>query len=57
MRERQLRPEHARSADPAGNQRLTAMTGAVLLVLFTAECLTLLQLGHYLTGHVFLGMP
>lgn len=32
------------------------MTGAVLLVLLTAECLTLLQLGHLLTLHVFLGM-
>jgi hypothetical protein len=55
-RERELREEPARSADPAGNQRLTAMTGAVLLILFTAECLTLLQLGHLLTLHVFLGM-
>ncbi len=32
------------------------MTGAVLLVLFVAECLTLLQLGRLLTLHVFLGM-
>jgi len=32
------------------------MTGAVLLVLFVAECLTLLQLGKLLTLHVFLGM-
>jgi hypothetical protein len=32
------------------------MTGAVLLVLFVAECLTLLNLGHLLTLHVFLGM-
>jgi hypothetical protein len=46
----------ARSANPAGNQRLTAMTGAVLLVLFVAECLTLLQMGRLLTLHVFLGM-
>jgi hypothetical protein len=45
-----------RRADPAGNERLTAMTGAVLLVLFVAECLTLLNVGHYLTLHVFLGM-
>jgi hypothetical protein len=29
-----------RYADPAGNERLTAMTGAVLLGLFAAECLT-----------------
>ena len=32
------------------------MTGAVLLVLFVAECLTLLNLGNLLTLHVFLGM-
>jgi hypothetical protein len=42
-------------ADPSGNERLTAMTGAVLLVLFIAECLTLLNLGDMLTLHVFLG--
>ena len=55
-RERKVHAQPARSADPAGNQRLTAMTGAVLLVLFIAECLTLLRLGHLLTLHVFLGM-
>jgi hypothetical protein len=32
------------------------MTGAILLVLFIAECLTVLNVGHYLTLHVFLGM-
>jgi hypothetical protein len=32
------------------------MTGAVLLVLFVAECLTLLSLGRLLSLHVFLGM-
>jgi hypothetical protein len=32
------------------------MTGAVLLVLFVAECLTLLSIGNLLTLHVFLGM-
>ena len=35
---------------------MTAMTGAVLLVLFAAECLTLLNIGNFLTLHVFLGM-
>jgi len=45
-----------RRADPQGNERLTAMTGAVLLVLFTAECLTSLSLGHLMTLHIFLGM-
>jgi hypothetical protein len=55
-RETQIRAEPARRADPAGNERLTAMTGAVLLVLFAAECLTLLNIGNLLTLHVFLGM-
>jgi hypothetical protein len=50
------RAEPVSHADPAGNERLTAMTGAVLLVLFAAECLTILNVGHYLTLHVFLGM-
>ena len=55
-RETQIREEPTRRADPAGNERLTAMTGAVLLVLFVAECLTLLNIGNLLTLHVFLGM-
>jgi len=55
-RETQTREEPARRANPAGNERLTAMTGAVLLVLFVAECLTLLNIGSLLTLHVFLGM-
>jgi hypothetical protein len=48
--------EPGQRANPAGNERLTAMTGVVLLVLFTAECLTLLNLGQLLTLHFFLGM-
>ena len=32
------------------------MTGAVLLVLFVAECLTIFHLQRWLTLHVFLGM-
>jgi hypothetical protein len=55
-REARIRGESAGRADPAGNERLTAMTGAVLLVLFAAECLTLLNLGQLLTLHFFLGM-
>jgi hypothetical protein len=46
----------SKDADPRGNERLTAMTGTVLLVLFIVECLTLLNLGGFLTLHVFLGM-
>jgi hypothetical protein len=40
-RETQIHQAPTRLADPAGNGRLTAMTGAVLLVLFVAECLIL----------------
>jgi hypothetical protein len=55
-RETHIHEEPTRRADPAGNERLTAMTGTVLLVLFVAECLTLLNIGNFLTLHVFLGM-
>jgi hypothetical protein len=58
-------PAPTRSADPAnaaadagaeGNERLTAMTGSVLLVLLLVECYTILRIGRLLTLHVFLGM-
>jgi hypothetical protein len=39
-----------------GNERLTAITGAVLLILLLVECYTVLQIGHLITLHVFLGM-
>src|SRR5580704_6980742 len=39
-----------------GNERLTAMTGAVLLILLAIECYTILRIGRLLTLHVFLGM-
>ena len=55
-REQETSAQPARTASPAGNQRLTAMTGAVLLVLFVAECLTIFSLQRLLTLHVFLGM-
>lgn len=45
-----------RDSGPQGNERLTAITGAVLLVLFTVESLTALSLGNLLTLHFFLGM-
>jgi len=44
------------SADPQGNRRLTAMTGAVLLVFFTAEVITTLLMGSLFSLHFFLGM-
>lgn len=39
-----------------GNERLTAMTGTVLLILLVVECYTILRIGRLLTLHVFLGM-
>jgi hypothetical protein len=47
----------ARRSDGAeGNERLTAMTGAVLLILLAAEGYTILRIGRLLTLHFFLGM-
>jgi len=39
-----------------GNERLTAMTGAVLLVLLASEGFTILSLRQLLTPHFFIGM-
>ena len=39
-----------------GNERLTAMTGAVLLVLFAAEGITVASVHKLLTLHFFVGM-
>ena len=44
-----------RLGGPDGNERLTALTGAVLLVLFAAEGVTLLQLGRLLYWHYVIG--
>src|SRR5580698_10568808 len=46
----------SRSGGAEGNERLTAMTGAVLLILLLVECYTILKIGRLLTLHVFLGM-
>jgi hypothetical protein len=55
---RDTRPTGApeKSGGAEGNERLTVMTGAVLLVLLAAEGLTILRLGRLLTLHFFLGM-
>ena len=45
-----------RSGGVEGNERLTVMTGAVLLILLAVECFTILRIGRLLTLHVFLGM-
>jgi hypothetical protein len=54
-RRRHGRPR-AVSDGVAGNERLTALTGTVLLVGFALEGLTLLALGRLLTLHMFLGV-
>lgn len=41
---------------PAGNARLTAWTGALLLVLFLIELVTLLDLDGLITWHVVVGV-
>jgi hypothetical protein len=47
-------PDRTGGAD--GNERLTAATGAVLLVLFAAEGFTILSIHQLITVHFFLGM-
>lgn len=42
--------------DPGGNERLTAMTGTVLLVVFAVEVITTLLMGSMMGLHFFLGM-
>jgi hypothetical protein len=49
-----MSPKRPHTAE--GNERLTAMTGAVLLILLAVECYTILRIGRLLTLHVFLGM-
>ena len=45
-----------RTGGATGNERLTAATGAVLLVLFAAEGFTILSIHQLITLHFFLGM-
>jgi hypothetical protein len=53
---RASQPEARGSGGAAGNERLTAMTGAVLLVLLAAEGFTILSLRQLITPHFFIGM-
>ncbi|HSZ40191.1 MAG TPA: hypothetical protein VK817_09550 [Trebonia sp.] len=45
-----------RSGGTGGNERLTAVTGSVLLIMLVVECVTLLRLGSLISLHIFLGM-
>jgi hypothetical protein len=44
------------AAGAAANERLTALTGVVLLIGFAAEGVTILRIGRLLTLHFFLGL-
>lgn len=49
---------HARAAHggPEGNERLTAITGTILLVLFAVEGVTILRIGRLLYWHYLFGL-
>lgn len=49
-------PVVAAAGGPAGNARLTAWVGAVLLVLFAVEGVTVLDIRGLITWHVFVGV-
>jgi hypothetical protein len=51
-----VRRRFDRTGGADGNERLTAATGAVLLVLFAAEGFTILSIHQLITVHFFLGM-
>jgi len=53
---RQDDSQEQRLGGAEGNERLTAVTGAVLLVLLAVEGVTILRLGRLLTLHFFIGM-
>lgn len=55
-REQRADPVLPRHGGPAGNARLTAWTGMVLLVLFLVELATLLDLGPLISWHLVVGV-
>lgn len=55
-RERRADPVLPRTGGPSGNARLTAWTGLVLLVLFLAELVTLLDVRGLISWHLALGV-
>jgi hypothetical protein len=48
--------DEGRHGGPAGNERLTGSTGALLLVLLAVEGLTVLSLRSLLSLHIFIGV-
>lgn len=51
-----IRPVEQEDTGPRGNERLTATLGAVLIVLFAVEGVTILRVGDLLTLHSFVGV-
>ncbi len=49
-------PVSGRTGGPAGNARLTAWLGLLLLLAFLVESATLLQLGQLMTVHIIVGV-
>jgi hypothetical protein len=49
-------PVSSRTGGPAGNARLTAWTGIVLLTLLVAELLTLVDVGRLISWHLVIGL-
>jgi len=48
-------PITGRTGGPAGNARLTAWVGLLLLIGFIAEGVTLISVGHLITAHILIG--
>jgi hypothetical protein len=48
-------PVAPRTGGPAGNARLTAWVGLIVLVFFLAESATLISVGHFITAHILIG--
>ncbi len=49
-------PALGRTGGPAGNARLTAWLGLLLLVAFLVECATLVDLGQFMNVHIVTGV-
>ena len=55
-KEHRADPVSGRTGGPAGNARLTAWLGLLLLVAFVVECVTLLRLGQLIQIHIVVGV-
>ncbi len=55
-RERRLGPRAWLRGGPEGNEQLTALTGAVLIIMLAALGLTIVRIGQLIWLHLFLGL-